>query len=411
MKIAFIVTRFPTLSETFVLNQITGLIDRGHEVDVYASHTSNNAEMHTDITEYSLLDKTFCTKIPSNKFLRILKCVKLLFANFLNRPVGLLSVLNVIKYGKQAASLNLFYIAITMMHRNEPYDIIHAHFGQNGLKACILRELGFIQGKVATTFHGNDITTYIEKEGEQAYNLLFELGDIFLPISKRWEDRLIELGCSKDKIAVHRMGINSRKFAFSLQEQHSKNNPVEVVSIARLVEKKGIEYGIRAVAKLKDSRAMSYTIVGDGSLRESLQRLIDSLSVNDIVRLVGWKRQEEIVKILQNGNILLAPSITSENGDQEGIPVVLMETMAMGLPIVSTLHSGIPELIENGKSGFLVPERDIDALAEKLNYLIENPKVWKSMSLAGREFVEQNYDIDKLNNRLVKIYKDLLDVS
>lgn len=408
MKIAFIVTTFPTLSETFILNQIVGLLDLGHEVDVYASHKGNSTKVHPDIIEYSLLDKTFCTEIPSNRLLRVIKCVKLLSANFYKKPLGLLNVLNFIKYGKQAASLNLFYMALTMMHRNKSYDIIHAHFGQNGLKACILRELGFIQGKVATAFHGNDITTYIKKEGEHVYDLLFELGDVFLPISKRWEERLIELGCGKDKTVVHRMGVNSKKFPFSLQDPHNNSNPAKIVSIARLVEKKGIEYGICAVAKLKDSHTINYTIVGDGSLRENLQKLINNLNVNGIVSLVGWKQQEEIIKILQNGDILLAPSITSESGDQEGIPVVLMETMAIGLPVVSTFHSGIPELIESGKSGFLVPERNSDALAEKLSYLIEHPEVRNDMSLAGRKFVEINYNIDRLNNQLVQIYQDML---
>ena len=114
------------------------------------------------------------------------------------------------------------------------------------------------------------------------------------------------------------------------------------------------------------------------------------------------------MKILSNSDILLAPSITAHDKDQEGIPVVLMETMAMGLPIISTLHSGIPELVQDGISGYLVPERDVDALAEKLNYLIEHPELWSEMGKAGRAFVEENFNIDKLNDRLVEIFQSLL---
>ncbi len=348
--------------------------------------------------------------MPGNKFWRVLKAIGLLFANFYKKPVGLLNSLNIFKYGKQASSLELFYMAILMLRQKKSYDIIHAHFGQNGLKASVLKDLSFIKGKVVTTFHGNDITTYLKKEGERAYDLLFQLGDNFLPISERWKGRLIELGC-KDKIIVHRMGIDCKKFAFSLRKP-STNGQVKIVTIARLVEKKGVEYGIRAFAKLKKTKpSLNYTIVGDGPLRESLQELINTLDINDTVKLVGWKQQQEVIKILQNSDILLAPSVTSQNGDQEGIPVTLMETMAMGLPIISTLHSGIPELIESGKSGFLVPERDVDALAEKLNYLVENPEVWSEMGSAGRKFVEQNYDINKLNDKLAKIYQDLLDIN
>ena len=151
--------------------------------------------------------------------------------------------------------------------------------------------------------------------------------------------------------------------------------------------------------------------MGDGSLKEGLQQLILQLGVDNIVTLVGWKNQQEVIEIIKNSDIMLAPSVTSRNGDREGIPVVLMETMAMGLPIISTVHSGIPELIENGVSGFLVPERDVDALAEKLNYLVENPDIWRNMGAAGRGFVEEYYNIDKLNDKLVEIYTSSMSTS
>ena len=205
------------------------------------------------------------------------------------------------------------------------------------------------------------------------------------------------------------MGIDCKKFTFTLRKPPI-NDAVKVVTIARLVEKKGVEYAIRAVAKVaKNKPNIKYTIVGDGLLREDLQSLIEQLNVADIVKLIGWKQQEQVVEILSNSDILLAPSVTAHNDDQEGIPVVLMETMAMGLPIISTQHSGIPELVQDGVSGYLVPERDVDALAEKLNYLIEHPELWSSMGLAGREFVEDNYNIDKLNDKLIKIFNNTLE--
>lgn len=170
-----------------------------------------------------------------------------------------------------------------------------------------------------------------------------------------------------------------------------------------------MEYGIRAVAKLASvNQNIEYNVVGDGPLREDLQRLIQELNAGDVVKLLGWKQQQEIVEILNDADILLAPSVTSKDGDQEGTPVVLMEAMAMGLPVVSTKHSGIPELVENGVSGFLVPERDVDTLVEKLGYLIEHPELWSGMGRAGRAYIEEHYNIDKLNDRLVNIYQHLL---
>ena len=204
------------------------------------------------------------------------------------------------------------------------------------------------------------------------------------------------------------MGIDCNKFVFNLDET-SVDRRFKIVSIARLVEKKGIEYGIRAVAKLLKSKSnITYTVVGDGPLREDLENLINELNLGEHVKLVGWKHQEEVVDILKDSDMMLAPSITSKNGDREGIPVVLMEAMAMGLIIISTLHSGIPELVKDGITGFLAPEKDVDSLAQKIEYLIEHPEVCIDMGKAGRKQVEENYNIDKLNYQLVEIYKKLL---
>lgn len=409
MKIAFIVTFFPALSETFILNQITGLIERGHEVDIYADDSRKELKVHPDVEKYSLINRTYYNKIPTNKILRLLNGIKLLLTNFHKNPPVIVRSLNFFKYGSNAISLRLLYMAI-LMQQQQSYDIIHCHFGYNGLVSVMLRDIGAIQGKVITTFHGIDVTNYVKNKGERAYDLLFQLGNIFLPVSELWKRRLIELGCNGD-IVVHRMGIDCNKFCFRARKLRDKG-VVKIVTIARLTEKKGVEYAIRAVAKLAKSKPLlNYTIVGDGSLKEGLQQLILQLGVDNIVTLVGWKNQQEVIEIIKNSDIMLAPSVTSRNGDREGIPVVLMETMAMGLPIISTVHSGIPELIENGVSGFLVPERDVDALAEKLNYLVENPDIWRNMGAAGRGFVEEYYNIDKLNDKLVEIYTSSMSTS
>jgi len=405
MRIAFFVTVFPSVSETFVLNQITGLIDRGHEVDIYAEKPEENSKTHPDVQRYNLCNRVCYINKPKNILIQMFTVFKLLLTRFISNPIVLLKSLNVFKYRSAAYSLSLFYAAGYLLGQNRQYDIIHCHFGLNGRKAVYLREIGAIQGKIFTTFHGFDITTCIYNFGEKIYDSLFQLGDVFLPISERWKCRLTNLGCNGE-IIVHRMGIDCNKFTFNLRKP-SGSGVIEIVTIARLVEKKGVEYAIRAVAKVAKSKSnIKYSIVGDGLLKEDLQLLIEQLNVADIVKILGWKQQEEVVTILSNSDILLAPSVTAYNDDQEGIPVVIMETMAMGLPIISTQHSGIPELVQDGISGYLVPERDVDALAEKLDYLIEHPELWSSMGLAGRAFVEEHYNIDKLNDRLIEIFQN-----
>jgi colanic acid/amylovoran biosynthesis glycosyltransferase len=408
MRIAFIVSAFPTLSETFILNQITGLIDRGHEVDIFVRCRGRDSQVHEDVFKYGLLRRTFYKpSIPDNKFKRLLKGLYLFVFNFHRSPKLLIRSLNLFKYGKKAANLYMLFDVIPFLGRR-PYDIIHCHFGPSGLLGVQMRDLGAIEGKLVTTFHGHDMSAYVRNQGNEVYNILFERGELFLPISERWKSRLIELGCDKNKISVHHMGIDCGKLSFSLTES-GDDKQIRILTIARLVEKKGVEYGIRAVATLsKRYKNVGYNIVGDGPLQNCCDRLITDLKMGDIIHLLGWKSQEQVYSLIASSHIFLCPSLTSVNGDQEGIPVALMEAMAAGLPIISTWHSGIPELVQDGVSGFLVPERDIDALAERLTYLIDHPEVWPKMGRAGRIHVEANYDIKKLNDRLVQIYENLL---
>jgi colanic acid/amylovoran biosynthesis glycosyltransferase len=175
------------------------------------------------------------------------------------------------------------------------------------------------------------------------------------------------------------------------------------------VEKKGVEFGIRAVAKIITKYAqVEYKIAGDGPLRGDLQALIDRFNMNDKISILGFQRQDQVADLMSKADILVAPSVTSKDGDMEGIPVVIMEAMARGLPVLSTLHSGIPELVEDGKSGFLVPERDPMALAERLTYLLEHQNLWPRWGAAGRDFIKENHNIDKLNDQLVGIFNQLL---
>jgi colanic acid/amylovoran biosynthesis glycosyltransferase len=210
------------------------------------------------------------------------------------------------------------------------------------------------------------------------------------------------------KRRYHRMGIDLDKFQFH-ERMIQPGEPLKILTIGRLTEKKGHEYAIKGVAKLiKKGGNVIYTIAGDGPLRDKLANLVLDLGIDGNVKFLGPVEQEEVLKLYRESHIFLLTSVTAKSGDQEGIPVVLMEAQAVGLPIISTFHSGIPELVENGKSGFLVPEKDSMKLAEKLIYLAEKPELWSGMGAYGRKIVEEKYDIKKLNVQLVDIYHTVL---
>jgi colanic acid/amylovoran biosynthesis glycosyltransferase len=179
---------------------------------------------------------------------------------------------------------------------------------------------------------------------------------------------------------------------------------IRIVTVGRLVEKKGVEDAIRAVADLPLS--YEFTVAGDGPLRPSLERIAAGLGVN--VRFIGALRQDEVADLLASANIFLAPSVTASDGDVEGIPVSIMEAMASGLPVVSTRHAAIPELLTDGRSGLLAAEHDVPRLTRHLMTLAGNPELRVRMGAAGRKTMVREFDIAILNAQLERLYHQLL---
>ncbi|NJM20631.1 MAG: colanic acid biosynthesis glycosyltransferase WcaL [Richelia sp. RM2_1_2] len=412
MKIAFIVDKFPVLSETFVINQITGLIERGHEVHIYGRQT-DDSKLHPDVEKYKLIEHTrYLPEISKNYLWRLLNVIYLLTKNFSQAPLVLLRSLNIFKYGKRAASLRLFYSTLPFLNAPE-YDIIHCQFGRQAVckfgpytyEGIVLRDIGAVKGKLLTTFRGYDISWYLHQYGEKVYDELFQKGDFFYTNCEFFRQRAIQLGCDEKKIIVHGSGIDCSRFRFQARYPDD-SGLIRIATTGRLIEKKGIEYAIRAIAEVvKVYPNVEFNIIGDGELKEHFAQIIQELNIADKVHLKGWRNQKEIISILDETHIFVAPSVTASDGNQDAPVNTLKEAMAMGLPVIGTLHGGIPELIEDGISGFLVPERDASAIADKLIYLIEHPEIWQQMGLSGRKKVEMHYDINKLNSELVEIYQ------
>ncbi|MBF2013751.1 MAG: glycosyltransferase [Rivularia sp. T60_A2020_040] len=408
MRVAFIVSDFPILSETFIINQIVGLIERGHEVDIYADYKGDLNKVHPDVEKYALLKRTYYLPEISENFLaRIFNGLFIFLKNILQNPFLTLRSLNFFKYGKSAIYLYLLYSTIPNLSKT--YDIIHCQFGTLSFRGMAFRIMHSPDAKLITTFRGYDISSFVETKGRDIYSELFKSGDFFLANCDFFKPRVIALGCNPKNIVVHRSGLDCNKFPFAFRYP-SADGKIRIATTGRLVEKKGIEYAIRAVAQLAKTHSnLEYNIIGDGELKFELQQLIDELNVGNIVNLVGWKNEQEIREILDISHLFIAPSVTAADGNQDAPINVLKEAMAMGLPVISTYHGGIPELVEDGVSGYLVPERDTDALAQKLGYLLEHPESWTEMGQAGRNYVEKHYDLHTLNDQLVKIYQQLLN--
>lgn len=411
LRIAFVVGHFPSLSETFILNQIIGLLERGHEVDIYSEFRGDTSKVHPSVEKYQLLDRTFYLHPVSDNLLeRTATGLNLLLQHGQQDPNLFLRSLNLFQHRTLAASLWLLHTAPSLAQK-PPYDIIHAQFGTQGFRGRLLRDLCAPWSKLVVTFRGHDISSYVDCYGEKVYQSLFKAGDFFLANCEFFRQRVIQLGCDPQKIIVHGSGIDCSQFAF-MPRSLKPQEPVRIATTGRLVEKKGIEYSIRAIGKLAQTRPnLEYHIVGEGPLRSNFEQLIQELGIAHLVTLHGQQPQRELIKILDQCHIFVAPSVTAADGNQDAPVNVLKEAMAMGLPVVSTQHGGIPELVQDGISGFLVPERDADALAERLTFLIDQPDRWEAMGEAGRAYVETHYNMNTLNDELVSLYQHLLNAE
>jgi colanic acid/amylovoran biosynthesis glycosyltransferase len=408
MRIAFVLDRFPLLSETFIVNQLAGLFDRGMTTDIYSLYPGDTTQMHADVTRYHMLEHvTYGPIMPQGKVRRMLSGARHFASLLPQNPRAAIGCMNPAEHGQMARSMRLIHMAKPFFTKQR-YDIIHCNFGHIGQFMAQLRPMGLMPGKLLVQFYGFDASQRPKMEGPDLYKELFEQAAGVMVLSNYMKKQLSDLGCPEEKLIIHGTGADARKFPYKPRTLEPSQK-ITILSIARLAEKKGLEYAIRAFAKVKAQRQdFVYQIIGDGPLREPLQKLIDELKLGDCVELVGWKVQEEVCQYLELSHILLVPSVTAKDGDQEGTPTVIVEGAMMGLPVISTLHSGIPDMVLQGQSGYLVPERDVDAMAQKLIQLMNQPQDWQAMGKRGSEHACARYDVRLLNEQLVEIYQQVL---
>jgi colanic acid/amylovoran biosynthesis glycosyltransferase len=400
LRIAVVVSRFPELSETFILQEIVALVRAGHMVHIYADRSDSASPRQPEVDRYRLLEQTVSPPpLPAGLLLRRLRLAEELISAVGRRRIRVLPLL---RYRRPIPARALRYAALAPVPR-VPYDVIHCHFGPNGIKAAAMRDARLIAGPVVTTFHGYDVSSHLRKNGPSVYRRLFSRGDRFLAVSEYWRDTLVRIGCPGDRLTVHHMGIDCSSLEFEPRALDAQ--AVRAISVARLTEKKGMEYGIRAVARLADQfPSLEYRIIGDGPQRARLEKIIADEGVGGRVTLLGARTQEEVRHELRSSHLFLAPSVTSADGDKEGIPVAIMEAMATGLPVVSTVHSGIPELVQDGVTGWLAPERDVGALAGKIALLLNRPETWRGLVTAARGRIETDFNSAVQHARLAEFF-------
>lgn len=404
-KVAYILSRFPKVSETFILREMIALQERGVSIELFPLIVEKQSVVHDEAKPW--LEKLYHYPWISpdvfwsnmrvffrNPFVYLSIWSKMVFENISN-----------LKF--LARALLIFPKAVRMSLEMQKIGIrhIHAHFATHpALAAWIIYRLTGISYSI--TVHAHDIyvsqTMLATKVRAASFIIaISEFNRRFLVahVGEYIEEKIKIVHCGIDPARYARVTPSSEKEKFSVK------------SIGSLEAYKGMKYLIQACALLKEQNIpLHCEIIGEGLERPYLQEWVDRLALNDTVFLVGAKTQIEVAEALAEADCYVQPSVITETGKMEGIPVALMEALGSELPVVASDISGISELVRPGETGYLVSERDPEALAEAIGFVFQHPEQADALAKKGRELVEKEFNMTKNGARAASLFEEFLAV-
>ena len=293
--------------------------------------------------------------------------------------------------------------------REAGFALVHAHFGLGAVYARRFAKRHHLP--LVVTFHGYDVpllsspTRWLPQHLRYALlgpKVLEEM-TLGLCASTELRDMLVAHGVPTGRLRVHRLGIDLSRFTPGERPAHE----FRVVMIGRFVEKKGFEYGIAAFAEVaREEPRLRLTIVGEGERGPALRQLAATQGMADRITFAGTLPPERIAALLATSHVLLAPSVVDRRGDRESGLIVVKEASACETVPIGTRHGGIPEIIDDGVTGSLVPERDAGAMAARLRDLVRDPVMWKRLGAEARQKMLREYDLDQRVRSLETLYDE-----
>lgn len=399
MKVAYLMSRYPKITETFILNEVIALEKIGLDISLFPLQREKAKVIHPKAL--SLMPKVTFTPLLSIE----------IFVNFclmcLKHPVKMVSTFfNIIRYNLGCSNFLLGAIAffpkavyLSTLFKQQGFTHIHAHFANHPtMVAYVINQLSGIG--YSFTAHGSDIHKRQHMLPEK-----FNAAKFAVMISQ-YNERFFYTRTGllhNDKLQIVRCGVDTQLFTPKI---HTNNDVTQILCVASLREVKGHCYLIEACAQLKSQEIPFHlTLIGDGPMRGALEAQISQLNLENEVTLLGAQPQQKILESLAISDIFTLTSFQTASGNREGIPVVIMEAMACGLPVVASDVSGIPELVNDGKTGLLCETQNPKSIAEKLSILCSDSETRGTMGMAGRAFVEQEFDLVKNAYKLAKLFK------
>lgn len=318
-----------------------------------------------------------------------------------NRPENIAEVLNFLI--RRSRLDQLIFLILVCWYQPE---VIHVHFGDSGWENLFLKRI--LRKKYIVSFYGYDYSSLLARNPvwNKRYRMLFHKGDAFIVEGSKARNTLVSMGCPDEKIFENHLGVDLLQIEFTERKHPGLGETIRLLQVATFVEKKGHRFTVRAFAKaLEKVPNLTLTFVGSGKLQPDIQQLVCDLGLESRVDFLPPFPYRELMRMARLHHIFIQPSIHASDGDCEGgAPVVLLDMQASGMPVISTRHCDIPEYIQDRITGFLVEERDVHALAERIIYLATHGELWPHMGRQGREHISRQYNAKTQTEKLEEIY-------
>lgn len=270
-------------------------------------------------------------------------------------------------------------------------DLMHIYFGHTGVH--LLPFIEHWHKPCVVSFHGADVSLKQDvKDYVPKLRQVFSAVTLVFARSQSLAERLVALGCPPEKLRISRTGLPLQEFPFVRREAPSDGR-WRFLQACRLIEKKGVATTLCAFAIFQKQYPNSELIIaGKGPLQGHLETLAEELGVADKVHFIGFLSQPQLRELYAGCQLFLHPSETPPDQNQEGIPNSVLEAMSTGLPVAATRHGGIPEAVEHGRSGYLVAERDFEALAAAMKEIVRSPNTFREMGQLASEHVAAHFE-------------------
>jgi glycosyltransferase involved in cell wall biosynthesis len=410
-RVLYVVSRFPCISTTFTANEMAVIASEGVEVWI--------APIWKTLPNYTPheLEKPLLPNVIRPKWHKPGTWLKLL-KGLIRQPRVLWLIARL--FPGHLKSIYLPPKLLSAIPRGlylgqwcveNRIDHIHAHFLTSPTTVALIASM--ISGiPYSFTGHAHDITSHRPHNVSGSVKLKLRHAAFGVTISHYNHRYMLEHWPKSANVDVLYNGIDTERFRASENRQVRNGQPWRVMSVSRLVEKKGYEFLIRAVAQLyRQGVAIRLDIFGDGNQRQALQNLIERLEANAYITLHGTILQEALSDKFRHADVFALACVLLPQGDSDGLPTVLIEALASELPTISTQVTGIPEIIQDGITGLCVPPGDVQRLAEAILWMLDHPEAAQAMGRRGRQLVLEQFDRRKNARLLLTRWRELYTAS